>query len=164
MLEGLKAVDWNKLGAEQVPQYLRSIYSCDSKDDECTKAFLELNELLYPEGIMDNWDWGGPRRMMQNDLPHIVTPFLIEIVQETQSINKKYALVGLLRDLCTYETVYRWLGEDGQAQFLDWSRRLRDQVRLGLPLYEQLLGDGDEYLKKYVQDLIKWMEYKEIRD
>ena len=102
--------------------------------------------------------------MMQNDLPHIVTPFLIEIVQETQSINKKYALVGLLRDLCTYETVYRWLGEDGQAQFLDWSRRLRDQVRLGLPLYEQLLGDGDEYLKKYVQDLIKWMEYKEIRD
>lgn len=101
---------------------------------------------------------------MQNDLPLIVTPFLIEILQVTQTVDKKYDLVDLLRDLCTYEYFYRWLGDDGQGEYLDWSRRLRDQVRLGLPLFEQLLGDGDEYLKSRVQDLIKWIEYKEIRD
>jgi hypothetical protein len=162
MLNNLDTIDWNKLGAGQVPQLIRTLYEGGAKDERYSKALEELSELLYPQGIQDHWDWGGPRRMIQNDLPHQVTPFLIEILENTESVSKKYHMVELLCNLCKYEYVHDWLGNEGQAEYIDWSRRLRDKVKLGLPIYQQCLAGGDEYLKGRVQGLMKWMEYKGI--
>ncbi|MBA3920350.1 MAG: hypothetical protein H0X31_01050 [Nostocaceae cyanobacterium] len=160
MLNNLDTIDWNKLGAGQVPQLIRTVYESDAKEERYSRVFEELQELLYPQGIADHWDWGGPRRMMQNDLPQQVTSFLVEILGETKSLDKMRDIVSLLGDLCKYEYYHEWLGSEGQAEYIEWSRRLRDKVRLGLPLYQQYLTSDDEYLKGRVRELVKWMEYK----
>ncbi len=159
MLTNLDRIDWNALGAGQIPQLIRAIYEHEAKEEKYLEAFGELSELLYPQGIADHEDWGGPRRMMQNNLPHQVTRFLIEILQDTQSLDKMYHIVDLLGDLCKYEYYHQWIGNEGQDEYITWSRRLRDQVRLGLPLYQQYLTSSDEYLKNRVQELMKWLEY-----
>ncbi len=159
MLTNLDRIDWKQLGAEQVPQLIRAIHEHDAKGEIYSNAFAELSELLYPQGIADHEDWGGPTRMMQNDLPHQVTPVLIEILQETKSTNKIYHLIDLLADLCIYEYYHQWVGAMEQSKYLSWARSLRDKVRLGLPLYQHYLESNDEYLKQSTQWLMKWLEY-----
>ncbi|MBA3873745.1 MAG: hypothetical protein H0X30_31820 [Anaerolineae bacterium] len=160
ILANLNNIDWNTLGSDQIPELIRTIYESDTKEERYSEAFGSLQELLYPQGIEDHWDWGGPRRMMQNDLPHQVTPFLIEILENTESANKMYNIVGLLGELCKYEYYHKWLGNEGQAEYIEWAWKLRDQVRLGLPLYQQYLTGSDEYLRDRAQELMKWLEYK----
>ena len=160
MLSNIDSVDWDNLGSGQVPQLIHTVYESDVTEEKYSQAFDELQELLYPQGIADHWDWGGPRRMMQNDLPQQVTPFLIEILGETKSLDKMRDIVSLLGDLCKYEFYHEWLGSEGQAEYIEWSRRLRDKVRLGLPLYQQYLTSSDEYLKDRTQELMKWLDYK----
>ena len=69
MLQNLNKVNWAELGAAQMPNLLQKIQLDQiaiELDKKRQNAWDELRELLYPEGIIDNWDWGGPGRMMKN--------------------------------------------------------------------------------------------------
>lgn len=132
------------------------------KSSEYQKAFAEINELIYPDGIMDNWDWSGPRRMMQNELPHRIVPHLIKTLFNAQSWSRKASLIGLLREASFYYYVRKWISPNDtdldRIAFDGWTRRLVDEVRKGTPIYETLLQDDNEYLRSRVKALFDTLE------
>lgn len=153
------ATNWLSLNAPQVPHLLQVIQDAGEKSSEYQKAFVEINELIYPEGIMDNWDWGGPRRMMQNELPHRIIPYLLEILSNAQSWSRKAALVDLLREASCYYYVRKWISPNDtdldRIAFDGWTQRLVGEVRKGIPIYETLLQDENEYVRSRVKELFK---------
>lgn len=161
MLENLDKVNWDELGAPQMPDLLREIQADQpgkETDKKHQEAWDELREVLYPEGIIDNWDWSGPGRMMQNDLPHHTVPFLLEILEHTALKSTQSTIIDLLWQLCTYPTVKLWVGDPGEPRyekFVRWADRLKDVVQQGIPLYEQLLDDPYPYLDQKVRELLK---------
>ncbi len=161
MFENLDNVNWKELGAPQIPDLLREIQADQpgkEKDKKHLEAWAELSELVFPEGIIDSWDWAGPGRMMQNDLPHQVVPFLIEILRQTTSKSTQSGVIGLLWQLCTYSSVKLWVGDPGSPRyeaFVKWVSRLKDIIREGLPLYQALVDDPYPTLKEDVPNLLK---------
>lgn len=101
MFDKLAVIDWNKLGASEVPALLKTI-SSEKNQEVYLKAVIDLRHLIYPQGINDHWDWEGPARMMQNDLPHQVTPLLLNVLENTEILPKKIAIINLLKNLCNY--------------------------------------------------------------
>jgi hypothetical protein len=164
MLENLDNVNWTELGAPQIPELLWEIQTDlpgSGNDKKRQETWNELRELLYPEGIIDNWDWGGPGRMMQNDLPHHTVPFLLEILEYTTSKSNQSTVIDLLWQLCTYPTVKLWVGDPGEPryeEYVRWADRLKEVIRQGIPLYKQLLDDPYPYLDANVRELLKKLD------
>jgi hypothetical protein len=161
MLENLDKVYWAELGAPQIPDLLFEIQANQPNkevDKQHQEAWRELRELLYPEGIIDNWDWSGPGRMMQNTLPHHVVPFLIQILKQTTSKSTQSSLISLLWQLCAFSSVKLWVGDPGTPRyevFVEWVDQLKDMIRKGLPDYRALTDDPYPFLSDKVHNLLK---------
>jgi hypothetical protein len=142
MLENLDKVNWVELGAPQVPDLLREIQAHEPGkefDEKHQEAWHDLIELIFPQGIIEMWDWSGPGRMMQNDLPHKVVLFLLEILEQTTS-----EVIGNLREMCMYWHISLWVGDPGQPRYkayVEWASRLKEVIKQGIPIYKQLLYD-----------------------
>jgi hypothetical protein len=158
MLENLDTVNWAGLGAPQMPDLLREIQSPSStrgNNEQLRKTWDELRQLLFPEGIVDVWDWSAPGRMMQNDLPHHTVPFLIEILKHTTSQSTASAMFELLGWMAAYDEYKLWVGESRYDAYLDWATRLKAIIRQGIPIYERFLDDPYPYLDEKVRVLLK---------
>jgi hypothetical protein len=161
MFDKLDVIDWNKLGASEVPALLTTI-SSEKNQEAYVKAVIDLRHLIYPQGINDHWDWEGPARMMQNDLPHQVTPFLLNMLENTEMLPKKIAIINLLKNLCNYYHVREWISEDEtdpkRKTYDEWFRRLHSTIRQGFPIYEQLLNNPDPIIQLRVRELLDSLE------
>jgi hypothetical protein len=161
MLENLDKVNWAELGAPQVPDLLREIQADEpgrEKDEKRQTAWAELIELIFPQEIIEMWDWSAPGRMMQNDLPHKVVMFLLEILEQTTSKSTQSILIGHLREMGMYWNISLWVGDPGQRRYeayVEWANRLKEVIRQGVPLYKQLLDDPYPHLDQNVRALLE---------
>lgn len=158
MVEDISRIDWEALEAPEVSAFLRRMY--DEQDDEAFfEAYDKLKSYIYSDGISDAWDWGAPARMMKNDLPHQVTPFLIDILSHTKNLSKQRAATRLLRLLCTYWEVRGWtLNTPYHEAYKDWARRLLGVIREGVPIYQRSINDPDPVLNSYTKELLDFLE------
>lgn len=161
MFDRLDEIDWGKLSAEEVPSLLKTINS-EKNQESYLKAYWDLAELVYPHGIDDQWDWNGPSRMMQNDLPHQIVPFLGEILESNSSSSLKVDIIKLLMKMTYYYDVRGWVSEDEtnpkRIAYDGWFHRLINVIRQGLPVYEHLLVDQDHTVQAAIRELYDALE------
>lgn len=107
MLEKLSDIEWNKLGAPEIPQLLHQLefgYSPE-KASEFSNLIGSLEERLAPLMLLSGYgNYRDMMRIMETKLPHIVTPFLIQILDKTSDKRVSAVILELLHNECMYIT------------------------------------------------------------
>lgn len=95
MLEGLDQIDWKGLGEPRVPEWLRGL----AQNDPTVGKALE-DRFVYLGS--ESWEnFGPPSQLLQNDVPSLIVPFLIEILG-SEECNLKAFILALLLDMLSY--------------------------------------------------------------
>lgn len=136
----LDEIDWDALGAPEIPILLRRMQSPKDKHD-FSEAYNHLTNIVFPEGISDSQDWGGPGGMMQTEAPLLVIPFLTEMLSREIDSWRKLSILELLHSLAAYWELRTWITEANPKRVVyeQWARRINDAVRDGALIYQELL-------------------------
>jgi hypothetical protein len=159
MLEELSKIDWDKLGAPEIPKFLY-LFTLDYSSEnakEFDEAYDYLEERLAPFMLLHGYgNYHDLMKIMQTEIPHLVTPFLIQILETTNDSRVKGALLGLLHYECSY--IYavgsELRGLSDRDYYEAWAHRLRGEVERGLSMYENLLTDSESFVRVAAEDLI----------
>jgi hypothetical protein len=159
MSEELSKIDWDKLGAPEMPKslYLFTLgYSTEHRED-FDEAVEYLEQRIAPFMLLHGYgDYRDLMKIMQTEVPHLVTPFLIQILEATIDSRVKAALLELLHNECSY--IYavgsELSGLSDRDNYEAWAHRLRGEVEEGLSVYEQLLTDSASFVREAAEDLI----------
>lgn len=139
MFEGLDEVDWATLGLGEtfhgtsIPEALRGFLNETEYDLWYTGDYWTVENLLN-----SLWDESGK---LQPGTP-LVYRYLLEVLTQTQIVTR----VDVVRCL------FVWFDDrGGEGEIAD---QVRAVLRLGLPIYQVLLQEGNPELKAQVQELL----------
>ena len=163
MLEGLAAVDWDKLHAPELPKALKNVtFETDRVQRFAALDYLERFlvpwELVYGYAYEALWDQLD--MLMDNDIPAAAIPFLIEIVQDVTDHHVRMYILEMLYDLCRYANIPdSWPDSPDSSEFSKrlriWGMHLRKLVRAGMELYQSLLVDEEPDMRIMAADVIR---------
>lgn len=156
MLEGLSLIDWDELGAPEIPDLLLQL----TGDDETAirEAIGLLADKVAPLMLLSGYgQYTDLIKLMETELPHIVTPFLIEILQQTNNMSVKLGLLEILHNECNYvNAVATELGVlPDREVYEQWAHGLWNEVNKGLPIYQNLRLDSVPALAQAAEDLLQ---------
>lgn len=146
MLQNLDSVDWKKFRAEKVRETLSNLIS----DDDATRheAFLYLEErFVYTEG--SPIDYGPVGKILKDDLPILIIPFLIQVVRQ-ESVKDKS---GILQLLCHFS--YFIHIADLQEPYKSRAENLLHAVKSHHAVYERLKHDSHFGTSWVAHDLLE---------
>jgi len=157
MLDKLSIIDWAKYGVPQIPNLLLILLN-DTDNKIYGSACSDLEELFFPEEFESQQYRGPLTRMMQNDLPRQVVPFLIEILVHTDLPDKHYMLLELLRHFSAYKYLREWVHQDPanpkRIIYDEWTKKLDEEIVKGLSMYETFLESQHSYLRSIAKVLM----------
>ncbi|MEO8609711.1 MAG: hypothetical protein ABI690_17595 [Chloroflexota bacterium] len=156
MLEGLSDIDWNELGAPEIPQQLHQLslgYPPETAD-EFSGLFASLEEQLAPLMLLSGYgNYRDLMRIMETKIPHIVTPFLIQILDKTTDKRVSVMILELVHNECMYIQTVGTIVAD-REDYKAWARQLRDEVEKGMPVYLKLAHDSEQDVRQGTEDLL----------
>ena len=159
MLEGLNAIDWNKLNAPELPKMLKDLaFETDRAKRyaalEYLTRFLVPWELLYGYAYEELWDQLD--MLMDNDIPSAAIPFLIDIVQHVTDHHVRMYILEMLHDICRYANIPdNWPDSlEFGKRLRAWGMHLRELVRAGMELYQSLLVNEEPDMRIMAADVI----------
>lgn len=150
--EQIKQVDWQKLGAENVPNWLIGLMS--ENHSVRLKSYEKLDENFVSKGQV-TWEQHPPLSSILADetLTFIVT-LLIQILQSDVSFNKKLTL-DLLTD--TVSNIYFQIG-NAEEPYQTRALQLYHLVKADIELYKFLLNDPDSSVRDIARELLSFFE------
>jgi len=131
MLEGLNSIDWKSRHAELVPDWIRQLAS--SEQTVWTSAADNLDEKVVKINHQDHDTGKGISRILNTDLPILIIPFLIEILDSGTS-EAKVAILEMLTAMSRYKRL-EFEGEEYHNRML----KVREEIWTGFDVYKQLL-------------------------
>ncbi|RAL24034.1 HEAT repeat domain-containing protein [Thermoflavimicrobium daqui] len=169
MLENISDVNWGNLthaygSAKDIPQ---QIYKLTSKDEKIWWAFFGKlsNYILYRDKYIF-------------EATSYTVPFLIELLKDNNTLNRENILELLagISNGTSYKAVYQYppiknkivLTEEAHQELeqeIEWSKKAKEAVYQGVPIYYQLLDDSDFSVREaaiYTLASVKWLD-AEIR-
>jgi hypothetical protein len=131
MLKDLDKIDWKSRNASEVPVWLHQL--CSSDLSVAYDAWDRLDGYIVKVSNQDHRHGNGISRILNTDVPLLIVPFLIEILDSNIKIGKTDILT-LLIGLSSYE----YMNDEGDA-YSERARQIFDAVWEGHPLYLSLL-------------------------
>jgi hypothetical protein len=157
MLEGLDNVDWEKLQAAQIRHWLKAAASKKHQEARLT-ALRALQDYLVHWELMEGYasteQWHHLHNLMSNDIPSVVIPFLIIILEKATTYHDKLHLLEILYDLCRYERMADKHSMEFGTKLRFWGTRLQELVRTGIHVYRTLLFDEERDVRIMSNELL----------
>ena len=159
MLENLRKINWSQLEiasgpAAAVPNMIEDLM--DEDPDVIQEALIALSTNIWEHGIVF-------------DATIAAIPFLIELLDE-DATDDPAGILDLLAQIAESRDLeevmlppaheYQFMPEEGEAyvkdeQEMEWSRDAYEAVGKGLPVYRQLLNDGDPLVRTSAAALLE---------
>jgi hypothetical protein len=160
MLESLANVDWKSMGAPEIPGFLLAAVS--QNEAERTTALADLSQYLVPWELMEGYacesDWQHLDKLINNRLPDLAIPFLIEVLKQSNRPNDKVELLGILYDLCRYAKLPDLYGGPPKSEenrnLQSWGMNLRQLTFAGIDLFRTLLFDEEPHVRLAANELL----------
>lgn len=103
MFETLDTIDWEIRNASDVPHWLRQL--CSSDLESARRAGQHIADDVIKIWHQDHWHDDGISRILDTDVPLLIVPFLIEVLDIDTKINKT-SILTLLIGLSDYEYMH----------------------------------------------------------
>lgn len=156
MLEELNTIDWTSRNAEQVPAWILGLASDDKQTRQ--RSFNNFEEyVVFGNRSFEevNLMW-GLSNIFQTDVPILVVPFLIELLDNEQVPEKDNILYFLHRMALYVEFHY-----EGDL-YLERARQVRLAIWEGLDTYLKLLKHPDPMVRIVTIELLTlYSEYSQ---
>ena len=142
MLEGLNSIDWDKLLAPYMPNFLRDLTSNDRSVQD--KAWGNIGENTIPWTVLVGSR--GPSDMLwlvSQDALYATIPFLIELLSYDEVTSKEFIL-DLLNDMARYVEADMYMPREPRNEkdlYRSNARRVYDTVSEGKSKYQELTHD-----------------------
>ena len=147
MLEQLDSIDWKSHGAEYMPELIRGMASPDQKVRSGAYNRLELIFYPLPTGVWEDLDPVAIQKLLEMDLPVLVAPFFIELL-ESEVVERKSIILQWLEAISRY----REYVEDETH----WEQAMKsfEAVKIGMPIYQRLVNDANPHIKALALEVI----------
>ena len=148
MLEQLDSIDWKSYKADVMPALIRGLASPDVEIQLDTELKLWWILAPMPPGVWEELDDAAVQKLLETELPIVVIPFLMELLQTEEAVRKDMVL-----QLLVFMGRYREYVED-EAH---WERAKEsfEAIKTGMPIYQQLLNDSNPHVKALASELIE---------
>jgi hypothetical protein len=136
-MKEVNEVDWQALGAPEVPRWLHDLQPEDGKSRIFSESFNALDQFLVPE----NASRETLISLMRSEVHHQVVPYLIDILENESNPTKVGGMLEMLELLARRWFLVREMRDTDpdKMSYAQWARRINDAVRAGIPVYQRLL-------------------------
>jgi hypothetical protein len=148
VLAGLEKIDWKTLRAPEIPKWLRDLASDDRKIQ--LQAYHNIEDSVVHIGATSWENYGPLSEILKTDIPHLIVPFLIELLEHKEVKNKVWIL-QLLYDLAWNMRLHINEVDD---PFRTRAHQVYDAVQAGVETYESLLHDRSPDTRGLASDLL----------
>jgi len=147
VLEQLDSIDWKSYNAEYIPDLTRGLASPEVEIQ--LDAELKLWWILapMPHGVWEELDAAAVQKLLETELPIVVIPFLMELLQTEEAVRKDMVL-----QLVVFMSRYREYVED-EAHW-ELAMRCFEALKIGMPIYQRLLNDANPHVKALALEVI----------
>ncbi|MEZ4672577.1 MAG: hypothetical protein R3E39_32150 [Anaerolineae bacterium] len=154
ILDELNEIDWGNFMYPDVPIWVRNLASDDLEARNV--AYNNLEKILAYAGSTSWENYGPLSELLKTDMPIVVVPFLITLLNYEGVRDKEYIL-ELLLDIATYRTLIK---EDDEEVYKDRAHRAYNAVQKGIDIYGLLSSDHDPNIRMVASSLLD--EFKMI--
>jgi hypothetical protein len=133
----INEVDWQALGAPEVPRWLHDLQLEEGKSRIFSESYNDLWQFLVPENASFEIKIG----LMSSEVHHQVVPYLIDIMENESNPTKVGSMLDMLELLARRWFLVREMRDNDpdKISYAQWARRVNDAVRAGIPVYQRLL-------------------------
>jgi hypothetical protein len=145
----LDMIDWQKMDAAHVAQWLKDLASDNNKTR--LNAYHNLDRHVIDPGSQ-SWEQYGPlSEVLKTKIPFLVVPFLIQLLK-TDHVARKDNILALLTDLAN--KIFLDIDTLQDANDRSEAGNLYHAVREGIPVYRQLYETALDPVIKETAELV----------
>lgn len=156
VLAGLDNINWKEEGNEEIPKYLQLLLSQMQNERAIAHNYLEENVIKISN---QNYDEGhGISELLENNIPILIVPFLLEVIT-TEQLQDKARVLDKLIGLALYKTMkYEGDEYENKASLLD------GKIFKETKLFLELVEDSDATVRSSAFSLlIHSPSYEQLR-
>jgi hypothetical protein len=159
MWKSLDQIAWIAWENPQIPIWIKELASGDGPTRDRAFGYL-CNELTRWE-VFDGLYNSELSGLVKRETPHLVIPFLINVLEHEGTEGKELVL-DLLRDLARYVDLDSYVAEEYREQYRYHAGRLYDAVRKGIRIYEKLVGSDVAAVDQAAKRLLKTVSLRRL--
>ncbi len=159
MLEEVNSIDWQSLGSPNIPRWLEGLTSVDMNIWSRAVYRIAVDVIMEDEVYDGNL---RPTMALSSDLPVLIIPFLIELLQSS-AIQSRASILSLLDSLTMYHI--RFKDDEGklglEKEHLLRASKIFELIRAEAKTYRKLLIDDNPKIREIAGHLLNTLELPE---
>ncbi|MEQ8671934.1 MAG: hypothetical protein RLP44_31510 [Aggregatilineales bacterium] len=156
MLEDMNHIDWNRVGNPDIPRWLEGLTSVDLNIWGRAVHRLAVDVVMEDEVSDGNL---RPTTALSSDLPILIIPFLIELL-ESSLIQSRASILSLLDSLAMYHVRFKDAeGKVGlEKEHLLRASQIFELIRAEAGTYRKLARDENLKVREFTLSLLRTLE------